>query len=765
MLRRAAAAIAIAGLSIAILPAHATDKILVAGNRRLGADDIRHYFHAVPGGALTDAELDAALKAMYASDLFSKVDISRKGGVIRVDVSENPVISRIAFEGNHKLNDKDLTPLVRSKQEGPLSKPLVHDDVERLTEAYRRRGLFNVQVVPKTIARTDGRVALVYAITEGKKVGIGRIDFVGNKAFSAQRLKDVIKTGQTNVLSFLLDNDIYDPEKVEGDRDLLQSFYRAHGYAEMRVVSATPVYDPARKSLVLTFTLDEGGLYRLGKVSIESDDKSVETDALQNVLLTHGGDVFDADAVLETAKDLSLALARRGQPFAAATPQANRHADSRTIDLVYRIEHEAPRYIERIEIHGNIKTHDNVIRREIEIGEGDAYNGALIAAAKARLKKLGIFKSVKFSEQPGSSPDRVVLDVNVQEEQTGNFSISGGYSDSAGWLAQVGISDSNFLGRGELAKVSVSYGEYTKGFDVAFTQPYVLGQRVSLGLDLFANETDSSSYQSYSSTIYGASMTVGTPLTDTLALAWRYSIKNQSLALDPSQGVSSVPVQEAAAAGPQWVSAIGSGVTYDTLDDERHPTKGLRVAVNNDVAGLGGDVKFLRNTDDLRYYEQITGDVVGVVHAQTGYITPWGGQTLPLLDGFFGGPQLVRGFAVNGFGPRDLTPGTTQDNLGGNAYWATSYELQSPLPFVPQSFGLKGAVFADAGSLWQTANSAYSPALSGSLTGNSTTVRSSIGASLIWDSILGPLRVDYAYPLTKADYDVTQRLHFGYGLF
>jgi outer membrane protein insertion porin family len=464
-------------------------------------------------------------------------------------------------------------------------------------------------------------------------------------------------------------------------------------------------------------------------------------------------------------EDLSLNLARHGQPFASAHTDTARDPARHVIDIDYIIEQGPPAYVERIDIHGNTKTQDNVIRREIQVGEGDAYNRALIEASEKRLKKLGYFKTVKFSKKLGSTPDRVVLDVAVEEQQTGDFQIGGGFSDTDGAVANVSVSDNNFLGRGDLAKISVTYGQYTKGFDVAFTEPCILGQRMSLGLDLSGRQSDSSTYQSYSSTTYGAAITVGTPLTDTLALSWRYSIQNQSLALDPSQGVASVPVQQAAAAGAQWVSSVGSGVTYDTLDNERSPTKGLRVDVNNDIAGFGGDVKYLRNTDQFRYYTQFPDDIVGMAKAQTGYITPWGGQSLPLLDGFFGGPQLVRGFAPNGFGPRDLTPGTTMDNIGGNAYWATTYEFQSPIPFVPESIGLKAAVFADAGSLWSTGASSYSPALSSSLVGNSSVIRSSIGAGLVWDSILGPIRMDYAYPLTKAGYDVTQRLHFGYGMF
>lgn len=767
MFRRVAAAAVLNGILLTSITAasSAPASIVVDGNRRIDADSIRSYFPPASQKDLSEAELDAALKSMYRSNLFARVDISRQRDGVHVHVEENPVIARIAFEGNSKIKDKQLVALVQSKTNGPLSKPLVQQDVQRLIEAYKSHGHFKASVVPKTIAGRDGRADLVFEVKEAERTGIGDIVFVGNAAVSANSLKGVIKSGQTNILSLLLDNDLYDADKVEADRDLLRRFYRSRGYFDITIISAGPRYDEARKSLVLTFTINEGQKYRLGSVKLESDVQGVDTGRLSNLLLTRTGDVYNGDAVEKTIQDLSIGLRGQGRPFATPRLQEERVEDERLVNLVYRIEQGAPAYVERIEIHGNGKTRDNVIRREIEIGEGDAYNQALIDASETRLKKLGYFKSVKFSKAAGSAPDRVVLNVAVEEQKTAEFSVSGGYSNVDGWLGEVSASDSNLFGSGQHGKVSVSFGEYTKGFDVAFTEPYILGQRISLGTDIFAKQTSASDYHSYSSTTYGSSLTVGTPLTDTLALAWRYSIKNQSLELDPSKGVSSLPVQEAAAAGAQWVSTVGSGVTYDTRDSNRNPTKGLRLEVNNDVAGFGGDVKFLRNTDDLRYYHKITDDIVGMAHVQSGYVVPWGGQPLPLLNGFFGGPQLVRGFRPNGFGPRDLTPGTTMDNVGGNAYWATSYEMQTPMPFIPQSIGLKAAVFADAGSLWSTGAAGSSPALSGSLIGNSRAVRSSAGAGLVWDSILGPIRMDYAYPLTKANYDVTQRLHFGYGMF
>jgi outer membrane protein insertion porin family len=436
--------------------------------------------------------------------------------------------------------------------------------------------------------------------------------------------------------------------------------------------------------------------------------------------------------------------------------------------VVYTVEQGKRLYVERIEIHGNARTHDDVIRREFDFGEGDAYNRAMADRGERHLKALGYFKTVKITTEPGSAPDRVVLDVTVEEKQTGNFFVSGGYSTTDGWLASVNISDNNFLGTGNIAKASFTYGQYARGFDVSLTDPWFLGQRLSVGADLFGKQTFANTYQTFNTSLYGARFTAGVPLTDNLGISWNYAIYNQGVSLDPALGTASLPIQQAAAAGAYWVSSIGNGVTYSTLDNPHNPTNGFLAQTNNEFAGLGGAAKFAKTTEDIRYYHAIAGDVVGMVRTQGGYVTPWGGQQLPLLDGFFGGPQLVRGFAPNGFGPRDITPGTTMDNLGGNAYWTTSAELQAPVPFVPQDAGLKMAVFSDTGSLWATsASSATSiAALSPSQQiANSRAIRSSIGAGLVWDSMFGPIRVDYAYPIAKQSYDVTQRFQFSAGGF
>ncbi len=741
--------------------------ITITGNRHLDAGVIRSHFRGGHGGSLDAAALDAALKSLYATGLFQNVNITRDGDRVLVTVAENPTIAGMAFEGNKKIKDDDLKKAVRSKEGGPLSRAIVHDDVEHIIELYRAHGYFEVRVVPKTIKARNDRRTLVFEIAEGGKLAVRQIEFAGNNAYPATKLKSLIKTGASNVLSFLTDNDTYDADRIENDRELIRAFYLAHGYADIRVRSAAS-YRPDNGGVAVTFTIDEGRQYRLGRVDIRSNLKAIDAAALRTYLRTNAGDVYDVDAVQKSVEDLTLGLARNGAPFAAVTARTDRQPKSTSIDLVYTIDEGKHLYVERIEISGNSKTRDDVIRREFDLGEGDAYNRALVDRGERRLKELGYFKSIKISTHAGSAPDRVVVSVAVEEQQTGNFSVMGGYSASTGPTLEAGVSDRNFLGTGDIAKASATIGQYTRGFDVSFTDPYALGPHVSLGGELFGNEALASPYQSYNSIVYGAKITTGMPLSDQLGVNWTYSIYNQGITLNPSVGSASLPIQQAAAAGAIWVSSIGSGVTYSTLDNAKSPTSGVQLRTNNEFAGLGGAAKFARTTEDARYYHEIVGDAVGMVRAQSGYATPWGGQQLPLLNGFFGGPQLVRGFAPNGFGPRDLTPGTTQDNVGGNVYWTTSAELQSPAPLITPDAQLKVALFADAGSLWATNASSVSSLASLSPAqqiANSHAIRASIGAGMMWDSPFGAIRVDYAYPIAHQAYDVTQRLNFTAGGF
>jgi outer membrane protein insertion porin family len=740
--------------------------IVIEGNRRIEADTVRSYFHTGPDGRLDEAARDEALKALVATGLFEKVSIEHSGDHFTVHVTEAPTLDRVAFEGNRKISDADLTTAIESKPRGNLQRATVQSDIGRIIEVYRHVGRDDVRVTPEIVDRGNGRVDLVYAITEGAKTPVRRINFVGNRTFGARQLNAVIKTSSTNVLSFLTGSDVYDPDRVAQDQQLLRLYYRSKGYVDATVRSATAEYDPAAKGFVITFVIDEGPLYRFGDISVTCNIPGLDPDKLRDVVLARAGEVFDGNALDKSTELLAVEMAKLGYPFAQATPRIAHDSAAQRIDVTFAVDQGTRTYVERIEIHGNIHTRDYVIRREFDFAEGDPYNKTLIDRAEQRLKNLNYFKTVKISNQPGSTPDRVVLDVEAVDQATGEFNISGGYSSTDGALIEVKAGDRNFYGTGKNVQASVSYGQYARSIDLAVSEPYFLGTKVSAGIGLFGRQNDVSDYQSYNSTTYGSTLQFGTPITEQLGVQWRYSIYNQNVSLGSTSSglVPSLAVQQAAANGPAWVSAIGSTSTYSTLDNIKSPSNGFKSQLSQDLAGLGGDVKFLRTTEDARYYRSLTSDLVGMVRAQGGYVTGWGGQQVPLMNNFFGGPTLVRGFATNGFGPRDLTPGTTQDNVGGSAYWATTAELQSGIPGVPDEYGLKASAFVDAGSVFRYTGptSVGGTALQ---VASKNVVRSSVGMGLTWASPFGALTIDYAVPLTKAAYDVVQPLNFTAGGF
>ena len=744
--------------------AQAPETIVVQGNRRVDAETIRSYFHATPDGRFDAAARDAALKALLATGLFDNVAIDRAGERLIVHLTEAPVLDRVAFEGNKKIKDTELTAVIESKPRGTLQRAVVQADVGRIVEAYRHVGRDDVGVVPQIIDRGSDQVDLVYVVTEGGKTTVRQINFIGNHIFGKRQLGAVIKTSATNVLSFLTGGNVYDPDRVAEDREQLRLYYRSKGYADASVPSANAEYDPATRGFTLTFSIDEGPLYHFGDIDVVCNVPGLDPDKLRRLLVARSGAVFDGGALDKTTEALAIELAKLGFPFAQAVPRTTRDAAAKRIDVAFTIDQGPRTYVERIEIHGNTRTRGYVIRREFDIAEGDPYNKALIDRAERRLKNLNYFKTVKISSKPGSVPDRVVLDVDVVEQQTGDFSISGGYSTTDGLLAEVKVGDRNFFGTGRALNASVTYGQYARGVDLSASEPYFLGSRVAAGIELYARQNAASPYQSYGNDIYGATMQLGTPLTEQLGMQWRYSIYNQNITLNPSAltAAPSLPIQQAALAGPAWVSSVGDTVTYNTLDNNKMPTSGINSQLKQDLAGLGGDVKFLRTTEDVRYYQALNSDVVSLVRAQGGYITGWGGQQAPLINSFFGGPSMVRGFAPNGFGPRDLTPGTTMDNVGGSMYWATTAELQSAIPGIPQEYGLKASAFVDAGSVFHYGGPTVFPGSAQSLqVANANIVRSSVGAGLTWASPFGALTISYAVPLTKAAYDVVQPFSFG----
>jgi outer membrane protein insertion porin family len=816
-------------------------QIVVVGNRRIDTDTIRDYFKAKPGEHLTPEDINAGIKALYESGLFQSIHVAVQGNRLIVTVAEAQVIDRVAFEGNYRIKDNQLQQEIQSKARGTLSLPTVQADTERIIDIYRQQGRWNTTVTPKIIQRPNNRVDLIFRIHEGDKTGVASINFVGNHAFPSWRLKDVIKTEVSNLLSFLQTTDVYDPDRIEADRDLLRQFYLKHGYADVQIVSATGVYDPKQKGFVITFTIDEGPRYRFGAINIQSNVRAVDATALRSALLTHKGDIYNGDAVEKTVEAMTVEMARRGYPFGTVRPLGNRNPATRTIGITYIVDEGTRAYIERINIRGNTRTRDYVIRRELDINEGDPYNRALLDRAERRIKNLNFFKSVKITTEPGSAPDRVIVNVNVVEKSTGDFSVMGGYSTAEGWLVQASVSERNLLGTGRFGKISASYGEYVRAAEVDYVEPYFLNQRISAGIDLFAKQTLANSYFSYGTESLGGTLKLGIPLREDFAVQLRYSLYTQSIQLPyylnscdnlnpnltttfptPSAvnaagspyagdanclqtfGQASLPVRAELGQGTTLTSMVGYGLIYNTLDNNQNPTSGLAINFGQDLAGVGGDVAYLRSTVDLHAYYQPVSDLTGILHLQAGDI--YGLQKCPagmtcaasdyvrMLDDFKMGPNLVRGFAPAGIGPRDITNNAfgygTGDEVGGTMYWGASLEFDYPLYFLPKATGFTGGVFVDTGSVWgysgETQNSATgevngtvnaaTPFLCASAPPvgakgggcgmdytDTAAVRASVGVSLIWDSPFGPLRFDFAYPVLKQWYDRTQFFSFGGG--
>ncbi|MBB5046338.1 outer membrane protein insertion porin family [Rhodopseudomonas rhenobacensis] len=802
--------------------AQTADSIAVEGNRRVEVETIRSYFKPGPGGRLDQGRIDDGLKALIETGLFQDVRINQAGGRLVVTVVENPVIGRVAFEGNKKVKDEQLTAEIQSKPRGTLSRPMVQSDALRIAEIYRRSGRYDVRVTPEVIEQPNNRVDLVFTVEEGAKTGVRSIEFIGNNAFSSYRLKDVIKTHESNFLSFLASGDLYDPDRVEADRDLIRRYYLKHGYADVQVVAALTEYDPEKKGFLVTFKIEEGQQYRVGSVEFQSTIPNLDPNSFRSYSRVSVGSLYNAEALEKSVEEMSIEASRRGYSFATVRPRGDRNFDNHTVSIVFAID-EGPRtYIERIDVRGNTRTRDYVIRREFDLSEGDAYNRALVDRAERRLKNLDFFKSVKVVTEPGSSSDRIILVVDLEEKSTGDFSVSGGYSTSDGALAEVSVSERNFLGRGLFAKASVSYGQYSRGYSLSLVEPYLLDYRVALGLDLYQRQQLANSYVSYTTKTLGFSPRLGFGLREDLSLQVRYSIYQQEISLPDAlnncnnnfgtsayfptpgyinagnfnntgygnygclgDGEAALPVRIELQDGKALTSAIGYTLTYNTLDNNKNPTDGLLIDFRQDYAGVGGDVSYLKSAFDAKYYTPLVADIVGLIHVQGGILNEAGGKDIRMLDHFQMGPNLVRGFAPNGIGPRDISNyGLTGygDALGGTKYWGASAELQMPFWFLPKEVGVKGAIYADAGSLWdykgptswsltnQVNTATCVPATkndvgtcAGMTYDDSNLVRTSVGVGLIWASPFGPLRFDYAIPLTKGQFDRVQQFKFGGG--
>jgi outer membrane protein insertion porin family len=708
----------------------------------------------------------------------------------RASAAQGPIVNRVVVEGNKRVESAAFQDQFQARARAPYNQAAVDADVGRILEIYRQSGRGLAQVTPRVVDLPNGTVDVVYTVVEGDKTGVKEIRFVGNNQVSSSRLRGVMQTTETNLLSFLKSTDVYDPDRLANDLELIRRYYLKNGYADFRIVSNDVAFDANGGGYVVTIAVEEGEQYRVGSVSVDPRLPGVDPEAIRRGVSTSEGSVYNADAVEKSVQNLTANVARQGNPFALVRPVGARDPSTRTISLTYVVE-EAPRiYIERINVRGNSRTRDYVIRREFELGEGDAYNQVLVDRAERRLNNLGYFKRVRISNEPGSSADRVVVNVDVEDQSTGAFSVSGGYSTADGFIGEVSVTETNFLGRGQFVRLAGQLGQRAHGIDFSFTEPYFLGYRMSAGIDLYSKFSDQTRFSRYENRMTGGTLRLGLPFTEEFTVTARYSLYQQEITIPNDEdrpyndcsfpipgfttatnclenGEASLAIKNAQ--GETITSLAGLTFNYNTLDSTRNPRNGFYAEVKTDFAGLGGDSRFFRVTGDARYYHELLEDVVGIARVQGGHIMGFGdsgenGGDLRIIDHFFMGPSLVRGFASNGIGPRDISTSDSRANaLGGTTYFGGSLEVQFPIPVLPRELGLRGAVFADAGTLFGYDGPTVFDGVDGGTirVRDESTMRSSVGASILWTSPLGPIRFDYAFALSKDEGELRDGVRVG----
>ena len=745
--------------------------IRVVGNRRVEPETVRSYMRMSVGDAYDAGKVDQSLRALFQTGLFADVRIDREGSALVVTVVENPVINQIAFEGNYEVEKKTLESEVQLKPRAVYTRAKVQADVQRILDVYRRQGRFAATVEPKIIELEQSRVNLVFEINEGGATKVKSIQFIGNRAFSDSQLRDIITTSQQGWFDFLKGTAFYDPDRVNLDRELLRQYYLKNGYADARVVSGSADLDRDGSGFFLTFVVEEGEVYAFGDVRVESGLAGITPQDLMGEVLTKRGNVYNASDIDKTVERLTLVVSERGFAFARVRPKADRDPAGRVIALTYVID-EGPRvYIERINVVGNTRTKDYVIRREFRLAEGDAFNPLLVDRAKKRLQGLGFFKGVEVKRRPGSAPDRIVLDVELVEQPTGEISFGVGYSTAEGVIGDITFTERNLMGNGQFLRLKVGGSFERTQVDLSFTEPRFLDRNLSAGFDLFHKDIQQSNYQLYNSMKTGGSLRLGFPLSEQLWLNTYYTISRDEIYdvdknFDPANGdnsIASLAIRQAE--GIAYTSLVGTSITYDQRNHLRNPNRGYYLQASTDLAGAGGDVQFARFMGEGRYYHPITEKITFVGRVMGGHIMGWGGDDVRLLDMFYRGGETIRGFERSGFGPRDTS---TDSALGGTTFYGVTAEVRFPLPLVPDDLGMSGAFFVDAGTLFGTNKTTR--ALNGTIDPitnlpitivDDASIRVSAGTSLLWNSPLGPLRADFGFAILKESYDKEQLFRFG----
>lgn len=735
------------------LPASANEQVIgnivVQGNQRIETGTILSYIGIQKGDVYDPVKVDVAIATLYDTKLFEDVVIERRGASVTVKVKENPVINQIAFEGNRRISDEDLEKETRLKPRGVLTKSDLQNDVNRLLSVYQKSGRFLAEVTPKIIKLDQNRVNLVYEVDEGDKSLIQSIRFVGNKYYSSSTLRGVMQTKEAAWYRFLSSDDSYDPDRLDFDKELLRRHYTSNGFADFKVVSAVAELTPEKDAFYVTFTIEEGERYTFGKMNIQSRIEKVKPEPLIEHLQTEEGETFNAEQVDKSIDKVTEALGDEGYAFVNIDPQFQRDTKARTIGINYVIGESQRVYVDKINIAGNVRTQDSVIRREFRLSEGDPYNVSKLRRSQQRLNNLGYFSNVDIQNKKSATPDKMNIDVNVEEKSTGELTIGGGFSTTDGLLSDISITERNLLGTGQYLKLGGTLAARRQEIDLGYTEPYFMDREIAAGFDLFRQRRDRQTQSSFDSDAKGVVLRAAYPFTEHLTHSVRYSLRDDNITNIDSRASRFIKDQE----GQTLTSLVGHSFIYDKRDNKFDPSEGYYIRLNEDFAGLGGDAKHILHELRGSYYIPTISDKwVLSFTGKGGYVFGIQDENVRINNRFFIGGNDVRGFETDGIGPRDKT---TQDALGGNIYYTGSAEFRFPLG-TPEELGLSGSVFTDAGTLYEV--DATGPEVE-----DDDMIRAAFGAGISWASPVGPIRIDFAHAFRKNKFDETQAVRFSFG--
>ena len=728
--------------------------IVIQGNERIEGSTVASYMPIARGDRVDPATIDAALKALFRTDLFADVRIALQGDTLVVRVVENPIINQVVFEGNHALNDEKLRDEITIHPRSIFTKGQVQADVQRIVELYRRSGRISAGVNPEIVELPQKRVDLIFRIDEGSKTGIDRVNFLGNKAFSDNNLRGQIVTAESHWYKFFTSNDNYDPDRIEYDREQLRKYYTNRGYYDFRVISSIAELTADQKRFAVTFTIDEGEKYRFGKLTVTTGDvRRLNGNVLRALLPIKEGQVYQADKIEQAVDALTFAAGAQGFAFVDIRPRYTANPKTHAVDINFEVR-EGPRvYIDRIDIVGNTRTIDPVIRSELRVSEGDAYNRVLVDRSVTEIKRLGFFKTVEINQVPTSQPDRTTLQVRVEEQPTGELSFGAGYSSVDKLLLDIGISEHNFRGRGQDIRLRASVGSLRQQIDASFTEPRFLGHDLRGGIDLFSYRYDFSEQAGFTTNSLGAGFRLGFPLNNSTYFLWHYNLHRDDVEVDATScddGLISITICDQR--GQSLTSLLGYTLSVDRRNDPIKPTHGFFFNVSQDFAGVGGTVQYVKSDFDGTWYYGITNSLIFSFNGAAGYIFGWGGDSVRINDRYFKGGDTFRGFEIAGIGPRDTA---FSEALGGNLFAIGSFELAMP-NLLPEQYGIKTALFTEFGTLGKLDRSAKT----------STTIeddlglRASAGISVFWNAPVGPIRLDFSKILRREPYDLTEGFRF-----